>query len=84
MAGRASRGPRRSRSTVVCDHGQVLPRPVIGLSTYRETARWGVWTEVADLLGATYTRSVEAAGGTVVLLPPQAQGAEAWPLASIA
>ena len=49
---------------------------MIGLSTYRETARWGVWTEVADLLGATYTRSVEAAGGTVVLLPPQAQGAE--------
>ena len=55
---------------------RVLPRPVIGLSTYRETARWGVWTEVADLLSATYTRSVEAAGGTVVLLPPQAQGAD--------
>ncbi len=54
----------------------MLPRPVIGLSTYREPARWGVWTEVADLLPSTYVRSVEAAGGTVVLLPPQAQGAE--------
>ena len=57
--------------------GRVLPRPVIALSTYRETARWGVWTEVADLLSTSYTRSVEAAGGTVVLFPPQGQGADA-------
>lgn len=51
-------------------------RPVIGLSTYREQAAWGVWDQAADLLPAVYTRSVEAAGGSVVLLPTQGDGAE--------
>jgi putative glutamine amidotransferase len=48
---------------------------VIGLSTYREQAAWTVWQMPADLLPADYTRSVEAAGATVVLLPPQNDGA---------
>ncbi len=52
-------------------------RPVIGLSTYREEARWGIWDTTADLLPATYARSVEAAGAVSVLLPPQIGGAEA-------
>jgi putative glutamine amidotransferase len=47
-------------------------KPVIGLSTYREQAAFTVWDLSADLLPSVYTRSVEAAGGTVVLLPPQA------------
>jgi putative glutamine amidotransferase len=51
------------------------PRPVIGLSTYREQAQWTVWKQPADLLPAVYTRSVEAAGGVVALLPPQGSGA---------
>ena len=50
-------------------------RPLIGLTCYRETARWGVWNASADLLPAGYCRSVEAAGGAVVLLPLQAGGA---------
>ena len=45
--------------------------PLIGLSTYRETARWGVWDQPADLLPSTYAESVRAAGGIPVLLPPQ-------------
>ena len=48
---------------------------MIGLSTYREQAAWTVWQMPADLLPAVYTRSVEAAGAIVVLLPPQADGA---------
>ncbi|MCL8253219.1 gamma-glutamyl-gamma-aminobutyrate hydrolase family protein [Aeromicrobium fastidiosum] len=44
--------------------------PLIGISTYREQARWGVWDELADVLPATYARSVERAGGVPVLLPP--------------
>lgn len=47
-----------------------MSRPVIGLSVYREDARWGVWSERADLLPASYARAVEAAGGVPVLLPP--------------
>jgi putative glutamine amidotransferase len=45
-------------------------RPLIGISTYREQSRWGVWDELADVLPASYARSVELAGGVPVLLPP--------------
>ena len=44
--------------------------PVIGLSTYREEATWGVWSQHADLLHHEYADSVVAAGGVPVLLPP--------------
>jgi putative glutamine amidotransferase len=46
-------------------------QPVIGLSTYREQARWGVWDQPADLLPTPYAAAVERAGGIPVLLPPQ-------------
>ncbi len=46
-------------------------RPLIGLSTYREQARWGVWDQPADLLPTSYADAVERAGGVPVLLPPQ-------------
>lgn len=45
-------------------------KPVIGVTTYRERSQWGVWDDEADLLPATYARSIEAAGGIAVLLPP--------------
>jgi putative glutamine amidotransferase len=54
--------------------GGTQGRPVIGLTTYREQAAWSVWNMSADLLPSVYTRSVEAAGGVVVLLPPQNDG----------
>lgn len=57
-------------------------RPVIGLSTYRQQARWGVWDASADLLPSRYAHAVEAAGGLPVLLPPvlgPAVGAEPGP-----
>ena len=47
--------------------------PVIGLTTYREDAAWGVWHQPADLLPTQYARAVEATGGVPVLLPPQEQ-----------
>lgn len=51
--------------------------PVIGLTTYRENARWGVWDTSADLLPSTYARAIEAVGGVPVLLPPVAPYDEA-------
>ena len=45
-------------------------RPLIGISTYREQARWGVWDQVADLLPVGYATSIERAGGVPMLLPP--------------
>ena len=47
-----------------------MTKPLIGVTTYREQARWGVWDEPADVLHAAYAKSIEAAGGVAVLLPP--------------
>jgi putative glutamine amidotransferase len=44
--------------------------PVIGLTTYREQAAWGVWHQRADLLPTQYAAAVEATGGVPLLLPP--------------
>jgi putative glutamine amidotransferase len=44
--------------------------PVIGLTTYREQAAWGVWHQRADLLPAQYAGAVESVGGVPLLLPP--------------
>lgn len=54
-----------------------MPRPVIGLSTYRERAQWGAWDTSADMLPSEYARAIEAAGGLPVLLPPIEPYAEA-------
>jgi putative glutamine amidotransferase len=54
-----------------------VSRPVIGLSTYRERARWGAWDQSADLLPTVYARAIEMAGGVPVLLPPVSPYAEA-------
>ena len=32
--------------------------PVVGLTTYRQTAAWGVWSARADLLPTEYAASV--------------------------
>ncbi|CAI9414805.1 gamma-glutamyl-gamma-aminobutyrate hydrolase family protein [Nocardioides sp. T2.26MG-1] len=44
--------------------------PVIGLTTYREDAAWGVWQQRADLLPTQYAAAVEETGGVPLLLPP--------------
>lgn len=49
-----------------------MTTPVIGLSTYRERAAWGVWDQPADVLPSQYAVAVEATGGVPVLLPPTA------------
>ncbi len=49
-----------------------IRHPRIGLTAYREPARWGVWDETADLLPASYSRAVAAAGGLPMLLAPAA------------
>jgi len=44
-------------------------RPLIGITTYREEARWGAWQLPAVLLPAAYPDAVFAAGGEPLLLP---------------
>jgi len=46
-------------------------RPVIGLTTYLQQAKTGVWDVRAGFLPAIYLEGVNSAGGIAVLLPPQ-------------
>lgn len=47
------------------------PRPVVGLTTYLDRAKFGVWDVRAGLLPGQYIQGITAAGGIAVLLPPQ-------------
>jgi putative glutamine amidotransferase len=50
-------------------------RPVIGITTYSETAQWAFWDRAAALVPQTYVDVVAAVGGVPVLLPPAPAGA---------
>ncbi len=50
-----------------------MQRPVIGLCTALERARWSVWDQQAVLLPLNYVEEVNRAGGLAVLLPPDAR-----------
>jgi len=54
----------------------VMARPVIGVSTYVEPARWGAWEVPAALLHEWYVDAVREAGGRAVLLPPDIDDAD--------
>ncbi len=45
-------------------------RPVVGICTAVERARWTTWDEPATLLSRKYADAVQSAGGLCVLLPP--------------
>jgi putative glutamine amidotransferase len=47
-----------------------MTRPVIGICTALERARWSVWDQQAALLPLSYVEAVQRAGGLVVMLPP--------------
>jgi putative glutamine amidotransferase len=51
---------------MVCSMG----RPVIGICTAIERARWSVWDQQAALLPRAYVDAVQRAGGLVAMLPP--------------
>src|SRR3954449_1721744 len=47
-----------------------MARPVIGICTALERARWSVWDQQAYLLPRSYINAVQRAGGIAVMLPP--------------
>jgi putative glutamine amidotransferase len=47
-----------------------MQRPVIGLCTALERARWSVWDQQAVILPLNYIEEVHRAGGIAVMLPP--------------
>ncbi|MFC8957667.1 gamma-glutamyl-gamma-aminobutyrate hydrolase family protein [Streptomyces sp. NPDC057101] len=54
-----------------------MPKPIIGVTTYLDQARWGVWDMRAALLPARYPRLVQESGGLAVMLPPDGPEAAA-------
>ena len=51
-------------------------RPVVGITSYIETAKWGVWDQPAVVLPYSYVRGVEAAGARAVVIPPSPSGVD--------
>lgn len=47
-----------------------MGRPIIGISSELDAARWGDWIREAAVSPVTYTRAVERAGGAPVIVPP--------------
>ncbi|MEW1696960.1 gamma-glutamyl-gamma-aminobutyrate hydrolase family protein [Streptomyces sp. NPDC093249] len=54
-----------------------MSQPLIGVTTYLDRARWGVWDMRAALLPERYPRLVREGGGLAVMLPPDVPGAAA-------
>jgi gamma-glutamyl-gamma-aminobutyrate hydrolase PuuD len=50
--------------------------PLVGITTYMTSARFGAWEELAALVPADYVRAVERAGGRALLVPPSEEGVE--------
>jgi putative glutamine amidotransferase len=49
-----------------------MNQPVIGLTSYLEPAKWGAWDQPAALIPWNYVNKLQAAGASVVILPPDA------------
>ncbi|GIH53738.1 gamma-glutamyl-gamma-aminobutyrate hydrolase [Microbispora rosea subsp. aerata] len=47
-----------------------MARPIVGITTYLEAARWSTYVREAAVSPRAYARAVEKAGGAPVLLPP--------------
>ncbi len=51
-------------------------KPVVGITTYVEPARWGAWELEAALIPYAYVQAVERAGGRALLVPPSDDAVE--------
>jgi putative glutamine amidotransferase len=51
--------------------------PVIGVTSYVEQTRWGVWDQRAVVLPYSYVAALERAGARVLVLPPDTEGVPA-------
>jgi gamma-glutamyl-gamma-aminobutyrate hydrolase PuuD len=49
---------------------------VIGITSYAQDARWGVWHEPAALIPLAYVDAVQQAGGRAIVIPPAEDGIE--------
>ena len=54
-----------------------MSRPVIGICSAIESARWAAWEVVVNLSPRTYSLALQRAGGVALILPPDDSVAEA-------
>src|ERR1044072_7709967 len=50
-----------------------MARPVIGICTALEHARWTVWEREAFLLSRAYVDAIQEGGGVAFMIPPDAR-----------
>src|SRR5207249_8267318 len=64
-------GERGHLEAIVRPRGRVedMVRPVIGIPSPIERARWGAWEEPAHVLNRSYVDAVHRAGGAAIILP---------------
>ena len=53
-----------------------MSRPVIGITSYAQDARWGVWHLPAALVPLAYVDAIERAGGRAFVIPPAEEDVE--------
>ncbi|HET9243093.1 MAG TPA: gamma-glutamyl-gamma-aminobutyrate hydrolase family protein [Gaiella sp.] len=51
-------------------------RPLIGITSYAQPARWGAWELPAALVPLFYVESVERAGGRALVVPPSTEAVD--------
>jgi len=51
-------------------------RPLIGITSYAQPAKWGAWDLPAALIPLDYVESVERAGGRPLIVPPSMDGVD--------
>jgi putative glutamine amidotransferase len=55
---------------------EMTRRPIVGITSYAQPAKWGAWELPAALVPWSYVASVERAGGRPLLVPPSTDGIE--------
>jgi gamma-glutamyl-gamma-aminobutyrate hydrolase PuuD len=53
-----------------------VAKPVVGITTYVQPARWGAWELEAALIPFAYVKAVERAGARPLLVPPSEDAVE--------
>jgi putative glutamine amidotransferase len=53
-----------------------MSRPLIGITSYADRVRWGVWDTPAALAPMVYVQAVEHAGGRPLVVPPSEDGVD--------
>ncbi|MCZ7587465.1 MAG: gamma-glutamyl-gamma-aminobutyrate hydrolase family protein [Gaiella sp.] len=51
-------------------------RPIVGITSYAQPARWGAWQLPAALVPYHYVESVERAGGRALVVPPSVEAVD--------